>query len=131
MKKLLFIPLLFTFYMGMAQTDSASIIGKSIRVGNLVVAEYDFPNAMNWDDAKKACAELGKGWRLPTQAEWGTLYKERNDIGGFTGNKYWSSTELGAYNAWVQNFLLHYRSEYGLSKSVSREVDVRAVRTFK
>ena len=48
MKKLLFIPMLFACYLCIGQTDSASIIGKSIRVGNLVVAEYDFPICFNF-----------------------------------------------------------------------------------
>ena len=39
MKKLSIIPMLFACYMGMGQAiDSASIIGKSIRIGNLEVA---------------------------------------------------------------------------------------------
>ena len=62
MKKFLIIPMLFAFYMSMGQSvDSASIIGKSIIIGNLVVAQNDFPKVMNWNDAKLACAALGKG----------------------------------------------------------------------
>mgnify|MGYP006195566053 CR=1 FL=1 len=29
----------------------------------------DFPNTMGWSDAKKACSNLGEGWRLPTKSE--------------------------------------------------------------
>ena len=55
MKKFLIIPMLFAFYMSMGQSvDSASIIGKSIIIGNLVVAQNDFPKVMNWNDAKLA-----------------------------------------------------------------------------
>ena len=28
-----------------------------------------------WEDAKKGCAMLGKGWRLPTNEEWQTMAK--------------------------------------------------------
>ena len=100
MKKLLIIPMLFACYLCIGQTDSASIIGKSFRLGNLVVAQKDFPKQMLWEDAKKACEALGNGWRLPTKDEQKILYKNRENV-GFTPIKangdgwgvYWSSTE--------------------------------------
>ena len=33
--------------------DAKEIIGKPIKIGNLFVAENDFPETMNWEDAKK------------------------------------------------------------------------------
>gem|GEM_PF-3088671 len=33
----------------------------------LEVAEQDMLNRMNWDDAMRACQNLGNGWRLPQQ----------------------------------------------------------------
>jgi hypothetical protein len=86
--------------------DSASVIGKSIRVGNLVVAQYDFPDEMIMNDAIKACAALGKGWRLPTKNELNILYKNKDKIGGFTvkGSSYQSSTRLDYYDTWDQTF---------------------------
>ena len=35
-------------------------------VGNLEVMTEDL-GEMNWEDAMKACADLGDGWRLPTK----------------------------------------------------------------
>ena len=77
MKKLLIIPMLIFCFVSYGQTkelnkkltpvNSASIIGKSIKIGSLEVAQNDFPDSMTWDDAKKACAALGSGWRLPTK----------------------------------------------------------------
>ena len=32
------------------------------------------------------------------------LYKNKEEIGGFANNTYWSSTEFGNYNAWLQYF---------------------------
>ena len=90
--------------------DAKEIIGEPIKIGNLLVAEYDFPNEMNWEDAKKACRTLGKGWRLPTKAELNILYKNRKKIGGFVSNYYWSSTEISyklvdpTMTAWGQDF---------------------------
>ncbi len=106
MKKLLIIPLLFAFYVGMAQFNSSSIIGKPIRVDNLLVAQKDFPKQMNWYDAKKACEALGNGWRLPTEEELNIFKKRKVKISGFENEYYWSSTE-NSFNddmAWCVGF---------------------------
>lgn len=113
MKKLLIFPMLFSYYMGIGQAiDSASIIGKPIKIGNLLFAQNDFPSKLNWEDAKKACASLGKGWKLPSKEELNTLYitnKNRGKIGGFANEYYWSGTESdkksgwGLSGAWVRN----------------------------
>jgi len=112
MKKLLFIPLLFICFMSVGQAiDSASIIGKSVRVGNIVIAQNDFPNQMNWDDAKKACAALGNGWRLPTKYELETINKNKDKFSGFTNGAYWSSAEGAFLFAWAQAFLFDDQSK--------------------
>ena len=46
------IPLLLITWLSFAQ-DAKEIIGKHIKIGNLFVAENDFPETMNWEDAKK------------------------------------------------------------------------------
>ena len=109
--------------------NSIDIIGKPIKIGNLEVAEKDFPNKMNWEDAKKACENLGRGWRLPTKDELNTLYINKDKIGGFTNNYnsfYWSSTEFNDYDAWRQNILNGFQ-DYG---GQDNELNVRAVRAF-
>ena len=133
MKNLLIIPMFFVYYIGMAQnaitTDSAFIIGESIRVGiNLVVAQYDFPKVMDFRNAEQACYKLGKGWRLPSKDELNSLYLSKDKIGGFVDNDYWSSTETH-YNssAWVQNFSDGSKVDYD-DKYV--RCHVRAVRAF-
>ena len=110
----------------MAQT-STEIIGNPIRIGNLEVAQFDFPQKMNWHNAKKACAELGKGWSLPTKIELSLLYKNQDKIGGFTTSYYWSSTETDIDNAWRHNF------SFGMSGFIAykgNEYFVRAVKVF-
>ena len=81
---------------------------------------------MNWDDAKLACAKLGKGWRLPTKNELNVMYKNKDRIGGFAGNRYWSSTEVGSGNAWNQYFDDGFQS----LNEESSIFYVRAVRAF-
>jgi len=103
------------------------LIGIPIKFGNLEVAQYEFPNKMNWDDAKKACEALGYGWRLPNQDELKTLYNRVGAIGGFAHDDYWSSTEDGNVGAWVHSFNsgVQYRS-----KKFTYQYYVRAVRNF-
>ena len=87
-----------------SNTDYKNIIGKSIKIGNLEIAQYDFPDKMNLNDAKKACADLGEGWKLPSQDELNYLYENKVAIGGFANNRYWSSTEYASNFAWYQGF---------------------------
>ena len=104
----------------------SAIIGKSIQIGNIEVAQYDFPEVMNWDDAKKACEALGQGWKLPSQDELNSLYLSKDKIGGFKHN-YWSSTE-NDFNglAWYQNF----SNGFQFSTNKYATYYVRAIRAF-
>ena len=83
----------------------SEIIGVPIKIGDIEVAQHDFPNEMTWDEAKKECESLGSGWRLPNEDELNTLYQNKDKIGGFfTFNFYWSSTENDPNYAWFQDF---------------------------
>jgi hypothetical protein len=103
MKKILLLPLLIVSCFCLGQ-DAKEIIGRPVKIGNLLVAQNDFPEVMDCVDAIKACRSLGKGWRLPNKTELNILYTNSKKIGGFKGNNYWSSTFYGAYSAWAQNF---------------------------
>lgn len=118
MKKLMLLPLLLVTYISFAQ-NAKEIIGEPIKIGNLLVAEYDFPEAMNWDDAKKSCRALGNGWRLPTKTELNILYNNRRKLGKVSDwEGYWTSSavpsrlwdpkwtaaEIGEGIAWRQYF---------------------------
>ena len=97
----------------------------TVKVGNLEVMTEDLGH-MSWDDAKKACADLGDGWRLPTKDELNVLYENKDEIGGFANDYYWSSTETDSGDAWIQSFSKgHQLSDY-------KELDfsVRSVRAF-
>ena len=126
MKTLIFIPFFFICSIVMAQ--STNIIGTPFKLGYFEVAQDDFPNRMEWNDAIKACSELGNGWRLPTKYELNYLYIYRGKIGRFANNDYWSSTEEDMDNAWRQYF---NGGSQALLFKVRGFANVRAVRTIK
>ena len=65
-------------------------------------------------------------WFLPSKDELDLLYQQRNVVGGFTSNSYWSSTENDVYGAWNKNF--NNGAPYGYLKNPM--LPVRAVRAF-
>ena len=98
----------------------------TIKIDNLEVMTEDLEGRYTWDDAMKACADLGDGWRLPTKDELNLLYENKEKIGGFASDYYWSSTEGDLYDAWFQDF-------FDGGQYPSRETTnsyVRAVRAF-
>ena len=111
-----------------SNTDYKNIIGKPIKIGNIEVAQYDFPDGrMDWNDAKKACADLGEGWKLPSKDELNTLYQNSYEIGGFKNSSYWSSTQLDVNGAWYQFFFdgdQNYNGKYATEY-------VRAIRALE
>ena len=81
------------------------------------VYHEDLEGHYTWHEAKKACAKLGAGWRLPTKEELHEMYEKRDVVGGFASNRYWSSTENDNLSAWRQNFTngtqsFNYKSSY-------------------
>jgi hypothetical protein len=126
MKKLLLIPMLLITSFCFSQ-DAKEIIGKPVKIGNLLVAENDFPESMEFYKTKKALSILGKGWRLPTKSELNLLYKNKEKIGGFGDeNRYWSSTMNNRW-VWSQYF---GNGSIGQDGKTVTEYYVRAVKTF-
>ncbi len=48
------------------------------------------------------------GWRLPTKDELMTLYNNKDLIGGFASDLYWSSTYEGSHQMWNGTFSYYY-----------------------
>ena len=94
----------------------------TVKIGDLEVMTEDL-GEMSWEDAKKACADLGDGWRLPTDEELNILYENKAKIGGFASGYYWSSTGYGREDAWLQSFINGVQA----SNSGSFSLRVRAV----
>ena len=107
MKRLLFItPLLFLLSCSESSSSTVNVDEKEvsiIKIDNLEVMTEDL-GKMTWDEAKKACKNLGDGWRLPTKDELNVLYENKEKIGGFADHYYWSSTVDDNDIAWLQNF---------------------------
>jgi len=76
----------------------------------------------NKNKAGKATA----GWRLPEKDELDKLFDRKQIVGGFTGNRYWSSTENGKDRAWNQIFA----SGDMAANAKTFTMYVRAVRQF-
>jgi hypothetical protein len=86
---------------------------------------------MNWYEAKKACAKIGDGWRLPTKDELIYIFQNRSKIGGFSKGGYWSSTDYKYENdndnaAWY----LSFDSGLQLKSLRSNPALVRAVKSL-
>lgn len=110
------------------------IIGKPIRIGNLLVAQFDIPDIMNFYDANKACSLLGNGWRLPNKNELNLLFKNsiNNNFDTYDGQRgYLSSSkpkEIGYENyVMIQDFFNGYIRE----TQKDFEYKVRAVKSIK
>ncbi|MBM3428429.1 MAG: DUF1566 domain-containing protein [Bacteroidetes bacterium] len=81
--------------------------------------------------AAQACADLVlngySDWFLPSFQELAQLYNNRNSIGGFQNNWYWSSTESDSNNAVGFQFGINYYLSFGKNDG---QIAVRAVRGF-
>ncbi len=132
MKKFLFIPLLFAFYVGLAQyvPNPDEIVGNPIKIGKLMIAQYDFPNQMGVDEGRRACMKLGNGWRMPTKSELNFMHKNKEKIGNFHLRAYWSSTlvEGDAAYAWWQTFSDYVNQNFSF---ILEKNSIRAVKTLK
>jgi hypothetical protein len=107
--------------------DDRLIIISPITGDKVQVALQDL-GEMNWYDAKKACANLGSDWRLPTKEELEVMYKELHlkGKGNFAKNWYWSSTEKDVYFAWF----VHFDDGGAIELFKNIKVRVRAVRAL-
>ena len=140
MKSLLLIPFLFMFSMVIGQTveshlkDVKKVIGTPFKLGYLEVAQNDFNANLNWNNAEAACEALGGDWRLPTKDELNLLYINKDKIGGFEDDMYWSGTSYKINSnissnikptKWVQYFNI---GEQSSGRPMTAPGRVRAVR---
>jgi len=81
--------------------------------------------------AAQVCAVCKDGnygdWYLPAKAELDILFLQKDQLGGFGGDMYWSSSEYNIGFVWGQNFK-GYGGQYPLNKG--SEYAIRCVREF-
>ena len=98
---------------------------KSFILNRLEIMAEDLPNKIPWASVTGELELLGgNGWRLPTENELFNLWRNKNKIGRFTDNFYWSSTEMYSTTAYSKNF------NNGKAQFITKEskYNVRAVR---
>lgn len=117
--------LFFLLFFSCKKNINLEIIGTPKIIGNLKVAEKDFPHLMDWNSAMSACASLDSGWRLPSIDELSILKLYSDSIGGFTIGDYWSSTKTDPLSAWHMYFFNGYKGGVPMFNTYN----VRAVRT--
>ncbi|NEW84293.1 MAG: DUF1566 domain-containing protein [Mariniphaga sp.] len=105
-------------------TDNTSITLSDCK---LEVQTEDFSGSFSWHDANEKIKTIGQGWRLPTKAELDCLYKNKDKIGNFKRDWYWTSERVGQFNIWVQSF--GNGRQFGYSNSNSAKI--RCVRSLK
>ena len=92
----------------------------------------DEPEKMDWDEAREHVKNLNHGgyndWSLPTKEELDKIQRNKDQIGNFQIDFYWSDTEHSEYNAWNQDFITGGQNYYSRKCNYWR---VRAVRRFK
>ena len=105
------------------------IIGKTITIGNLIIAANDFQDRMSLSEGVNSCEELGSGWRLPTIDELELLYSNREKIGGFSKDLYWSSSfDFDAILGEESYYFSFFTGNKGLYYNVSEKYSIRAVK---
>ena len=106
--------------------------------GGLIAAPSDQSCCSNWNTAVSLCSNLTLGgysdWFLPSKDELNLMYLYigqgntgiLGNVGNFSDNYYWSSTEDDINYAWLQNFFNGFQGGYDKTNSYY----VRAVRAF-
>lgn len=112
----------------------------SARDHGLIAAEKDLDSAFTWEEAKEACRTYSvtvdgityNNWHLPSKDELVLLFINREAVGGFFSDFYWSSTEDdNGYqgDAWGKYFSVdaHY-NDWDYNKN--RKNRVRPIHAF-
>jgi hypothetical protein len=82
--------------------------------------------------AAKLCRDYRGGgfndWFLPSKDQLNSLFSQKSIVGGFVDEIYWSSTEVGEGEAWIQYFL--NGEQWIDNTSDGANVHARAIRAF-
>jgi hypothetical protein len=111
------------------------IINDPIKCEDFLVAKERIPIPMKWEDAMIECEKLGKGWRLPTIHELNLMYLNKDHIGNFNEDTYWSSWDVefkGAPYRDCRAQAICFKSWSSIESPIHKSVElyVRAVRSL-
>lgn len=99
---------------------------------NIMVQTTDL-GCFDWYSAEATCLSSNvanyNDWRLPTLDELKILFNYRQYIGGFTNDKYWSSSEDYYQNLILEPYCVDFRSGRWFLDIPNHTYNVRAVRT--
>ena len=105
-------------------------IGSGFMNTSIIISQLTADNPFN-SFAARECADYqseGFGdWYLPSKHELDVLYHQREIVGNFKGDLYWSSTEYNVGFSWGQSFH-SYGGEYAYNKGTAS--NVRCIRKF-
>ncbi len=87
---------------------------------NLSKLEWKELGKMGWNDAKKACDQLGEEWRILTIEEFLKIYNDKKSKRLLSGKFYWTSSEVDRMHAWVKDIV--YGTKYVGSKGIKLSV---------
>jgi hypothetical protein len=111
------------------------VVGVPIGLGKIQIAQFDIQHYLTFEEAKKACQDLGDGWRLPTRKELELIYKNREKISELEIGEYWSSSEYDGKNSktWSKGYwVINFNDGNNLYREPRRRTNlsVRAVRSL-
>jgi hypothetical protein len=96
----------------------------------LITSEKDLQGTCGWYRAMEDCKSLKlngyDNWRLPSATELNSLYNNKNEIGGFHDDYYWSYEGTSGDDIYV----VYFGNGASSSRYRSRYFRVRAVRSF-
>lgn len=114
---------------GEQKTFTTPALFASIQYNGKTYYIYNDVEAMTWSSAMAYCENLTAGgfddWFLPDKDELNALYINRQSIGNFSNDKYWSSTEYNNTYSYCQDFSNGSQN----NQSKSSNLKVRPVRT--
>ena len=95
------------------------------------IACEDLKENLEWLESKRACAQLGDRWRLPSKEELQQmLILHQKGIGNFELVNYWSSDGVNNFQAFNINFSNGQTNENFSSKKPPKKYRVRPVRSI-
>ena len=106
--------------------NTSTDIGTGLANSNAIIAQVGHTAS-----AAQVCRSYTGGgltdWFLPSKDELNQLYLQKNTVGGFASEGYWSSSEYNSSFAWGHSF--NNGTQYGNRKNLNNH-RVRAVRAF-